>query len=140
GQKKGAGPRLKSIEQMFKEKGKDGFEVVGEVLGADMVGWAYDGPFDELPAQGHACGYPAELAEVVRRQNWAPNVSPREAHRVVAWKEVGATTGTGIVHMAPGCGKEDFQLGKEQGLPPMAPLDDEGAFLPGFGWLEGLSA
>jgi isoleucyl-tRNA synthetase len=42
--------------------------------------------------------------------------------------------------LPPGCGKEDFHLGKEQGLPPVAPLDDAGAFLPGFGWLEGLSA
>jgi isoleucyl-tRNA synthetase len=67
-------------------------------------------------------------------------VSAKDAHRVVAWKEVGATTGTGIVHIAPGCGKEDFQLGTEVGLPPVAPLDDAGVFLPGFGWLTGLSA
>src|SRR5262249_34070193 len=33
-----------------------------------------------------------------------------------------------------------FELGKKEGLPPVAPLDDAGAFLPGFGWLEGLSA
>jgi isoleucyl-tRNA synthetase len=59
---------------------------------------------------------------------------------VVAWKDVGEKEGTGIVHIAPGCGKEDFQLGKERSLPPVAPLDDAGVFLPGFGWLEGLSA
>jgi isoleucyl-tRNA synthetase len=140
GKKVAAAPRLKTIEQLFKEKGKEGFEVVGEVSGADMVGWAYDGPFDELPAQVHAGGYPQALAEVVRRQNWAPPVAAKKAHRVVAWKEVGATTGTGIVHIAPGCGKEDFLLGKERGLPPVAPLDDAGVFLHGFGWLEGLSA
>ena len=138
--KKNAPPRLKTIEQLFKEKSKEGFEIVGEVTGAEMVGWAYDGPFDELPAQAHASGYPQALAEVVRRQNWAPAVSAKDVHRVVAWKEVGATTGTGIVHIAPGCGKEDFHLGKEVGLPPVAPLNDAGVFLPGFGWLEGLSA
>src|SRR5262245_53775379 len=138
--KKGAAPRLKTIEQMFKEKGKDAYEVVGEVSGAEMVGWAYDGPFDELPAQAHPAGYPAALAEVVRRQEWAPPVSGKGAHRIVAWKEVGATNGTGIVHIAPGCGKEDFQLGKEEGLPPIAPLGDDGTFVPGFGWLEGKSA
>ncbi len=138
--KKDAPPRLKTIEQHFKEKSKEGFEIVGEVTGAEMVGWAYDGPFDELPAQAHPGGYPLALAEVVRRQNWAPEVSARDVHRVVAWKEVGATTGTGIVHIAPGCGKEDFHLGKEVGLPPVAPLDDAGVFLPGFGWLTGLSA
>jgi isoleucyl-tRNA synthetase len=132
--------RLKSIEQLFKEKGREGFEIVGEISGADMVGWAYDGPFDELPAQAHPSGYPPFIAETVRRQSWAPDVSAKDVHQVVPWKEVGATTGTGIVHIAPGCGKEDFQLGKEVGLPPVAPLDDAGVFLAGFGWLEGLSA
>ncbi len=135
--KKASTQRLKTIEQMFKEKGKDAFEIVGEISGAEMVGWTYDGPFDELPAQANPFGYPETLAGVVRRQNWAPEVSAKQAHRVVAWKDVGATTGTGIVHIAPGCGKEDFQLGKEQGLPPVAPLDDAGVFLPGFGELAG---
>src|SRR5438552_786958 len=60
--------RLKTLEQVFKEKG--GYEIVGEVKGADMVGWAYDGPFDELPAQQNAAGYPAEVASVAVRQGW----------------------------------------------------------------------
>ena len=131
-------PKLKTLEQIFKEKG--GYEIVGEVKGADMIGWAYDGPFDELPAQSHAAGYPAEIAEVVVKQNWAPQQSARALHRVIAWETVGETEGTGIVHIAPGCGKEDFQLGKEQGLPPVAPLDEFGVFLPGFGELTGKSA
>ncbi|HTU16954.1 MAG TPA: DUF5915 domain-containing protein, partial [Gemmataceae bacterium] len=66
--------------------------------------------------------------------------SPSEVHRVIAWKDVGETEGTGIVHIAPGCGKEDFILGKEEGLPPVAPLDEFGVFLPGFGELAGKSA
>jgi len=133
-------PRLKTIEQLFKEKGKEGFEIIGEVQGSEIVGLAYDGPFDDLPAQANPCGYPQALADVVRKQNWAPVVAAKDAHRVVAWKEVGATTGTSIVHIAPGCGREDFLLGREQGLPPVAPLDDAGTFLPGFGWLEGQNA
>jgi isoleucyl-tRNA synthetase len=131
-------PKLKTLEQVFKEKG--GYEVVGELKGAELVGWAYDGPFDELPAEQSASGYPAAIAAVVRQQNWAPDVSAREVHRVIAWKDVGETEGTGIVHIAPGCGKEDFLLGREQGLPPVAPLDESGTFLPGFGPLEGKSA
>jgi isoleucyl-tRNA synthetase len=130
--------RLKTLEQIFKEKG--GFSVVGEVSGAEMVGWAYDGPFDELPAENHPAGYPSAIAEVVLRQNWGPNQSAKEVHRVVAWNGVGEAEGTGIVHIAPGCGKEDFLLGKEQGLVPVAPLDEQGVFLPGFGELEGKSA
>jgi isoleucyl-tRNA synthetase len=131
-------PRLKTLEQVFKEKG--GFEVVGEVSGAEMVGWTYEGPFDELPAQGHPHGYPEEIARVVEKQGWAPATPARQAHRVIAWKDVGEAEGTGIVHIAPGCGKEDFGLGKEEGLPPVAPLDEYGVFLGGFGPLAGKSA
>ncbi len=132
-------PKLKTLEQRFKER-KGGYEIVGQVKGAEMVGWTYDGPFDELPAQGQAGGYPAAIADVAVKQGWAPAVSARDAHRVVAWGDVGETEGTGIVHIAPGCGKEDFLLGKEQGLPPVAPLDEEGTFQPGFGPLAGRSA
>jgi isoleucyl-tRNA synthetase len=132
-------PKLKTIEQLFKEK-KGGFEIVGEIKGAAMVGWTYDGPFDELAAQAREYGFPDELAEVVKKQKWAPAVSAKNAHRVVAWADVGETEGTGIVHIAPGCGSEDFELGKEQGLPPVAPLTDSGTFLQGFGELTGKSA
>jgi isoleucyl-tRNA synthetase len=131
-------PKLKTLEQVFKEKG--GFAVEGSVTGAEMVGWAYDGPFDELPAQQHPAGYPAETADVVVHQGWAPAEPAAALHRVIAWKDVGETEGTGIVHIAPGCGKEDFVLGREERLPPVAPLDEEGRFLPGFGELQGKSA
>src|SRR5258708_39148995 len=59
-------PKLKTLEQIFKEKG--GYEIVGDVAGADMIGWTYDGPFDELPAQAQPAGYPGEIAAVVVKQ------------------------------------------------------------------------
>ncbi len=131
-------PKLKTLEQIFKEKG--GYEIVGEIIGKDLIGWQYDGPFDELPAQQHVSGYPEEIATVVEKLKWGPAKSAKDVHRVVAWDVVGETEGTGIVHIAPGCGKEDFVLGKEQGLVPIAPLDDSGVFLDGFGELTGKSA
>ncbi len=131
-------PKLKTLEQVFKEKG--GYEIEGELPGSALIGWQYDGPFDELPAQQHPAGYPEEIAHVVQQQKWAPAISARDVHRVIAWKDVGETEGTGIVHIAPGCGKEDFQLGKEEGLPSVAPLDEYGTFLSGFGELSGLAA
>lgn len=134
-------PKLKTLEQHFKEKaGKEGYEIVGEVKGAELVGWQYDGPFDELPAQSSPFGHPAQIAEVVKKQGWAPDKSAKDLHRVIAWDAVGETEGTGIVHIAPGCGREDFELGKHEKLPPVAPLDEEGVFVAGFGPLEGKSA
>lgn len=135
-------PHLKSIEQLFKEKaGKDGFEVVGEVKGEELLGWRYVGPFDDLPAQQRKYGYPAEVARVVEQRGWAPAVSAAAAHRVVSGgKDVTETEGTGIVHTAPGCGQIDFQWGKDNGLPPVAPIDESGDFHAGFGPLTGRNA
>ena len=93
------------------------YTVLDEKPGAALEGWTYDGPFDELPAQ---------------QQSGSAAV-----HRVILWDMVGETEGTGIVHIAPGCGAEDFALGKQLGLPAIAPLDEEGFFLDGFEWLTG---
>ncbi|HUV74955.1 MAG TPA: class I tRNA ligase family protein, partial [Anaerolineae bacterium] len=90
------------------------YEALEELAGANMEGWTYHGPYDELP--------PLQGVE----------------HRVILWDEVSETEGTGIVHIAPGCGKEDFELGKEYGLAAIAPLDEFGVFRPGFDWLTGL--
>ncbi len=102
------------------------FEVLEERTGAELVGWRYAGPYDDLPAVWSA------FATGTRDEPGTPYV-----HRVVAWDEVGEDEGTGIVHIAPGCGAEDYQLGKKLGLPIVAPLDESGIFLDGFGSLSG---
>ena len=91
------------------------YEVLEEMPGSALTGLRYRGPFDELPAQAGV------------------------EHRVVEWDEVSESEGTGIVHTAPGAGKEDFALGKDFGLAVIAPLDDEGVFVDGFDWLTGMS-
>ncbi|MBF8290198.1 MAG: Isoleucyl-tRNA synthetase, partial [Chloroflexi bacterium] len=100
--------------------------VLEERPGSDLVGWRYAGPFDDLPA------VEAAFAKGTRD---VPEVAYE--HRVVAWTEVGEEEGTGIVHIAPGCGAEDFALGKSLGLPIVAPLDESGIFIDGFGFLTG---
>jgi isoleucyl-tRNA synthetase len=94
------------------------YEVEADLTGSEMEGWKYKGPFDELPAQvrGGAVG----------------------KHRVILWDEVGEEEGTGIVHIAPGCGAEDFELSKEYGLAVIAPLAEDGVFVGGFDWLSGM--
>src|SRR5690606_7737934 len=61
---------------------KGEYEITGELKGAEMVGWEYQGPFDELPALQAAFESGAR-------------------HRIIPWKEVGEEEGTGIVHIAP---------------------------------------
>ena len=110
------------------------YELLAELKGRDMLDWRYNGPFDELPAQQKPGGftYLKELKTKVTE-------TAQQAHRIIPWDEVGETEGTGIVHIAPGCGAEDFQLGKQFNLPLVAPLEEEGHFVKdGFGWLSGM--
>jgi isoleucyl-tRNA synthetase len=97
------------------------FQIVEEKPGRELAGWKYAGPFDELTAVEDA------FAAVP-----GPDGKPYE-HRVVVWDQVGEEEGTGIVHIAPGCGAEDFALGKSLGLPMIAPLDESGIVIAGFG-------
>jgi isoleucyl-tRNA synthetase len=102
------------------------FTVVEERPGRDLVGWRYAGPFDEMAA----------VRRVFTAWHGADGETPY-VHRVVAWNEVGEGEGTGIVHIAPGCGADDFRLGKRLDLPVVAPLDESGIFLEGFEPLTG---
>ncbi|HZA27406.1 MAG TPA: isoleucine--tRNA ligase [Actinomycetota bacterium] len=51
-----------------------------------------------------------------------------DVHRVVAADFVGMEEGTGIVHIAPGFGAEDLELGRREGWPVYRPIDDFGRF------------
>ncbi len=108
------------------------YQVLEELKGEEMVGWTYTGPFDEIEA-AQKPGGSTHLTELIK----GIQKSAAESHQVILWDEVGETEGTGIVHIAPGCGAEDFQLGREHNFPLVAPLDDEGYFVAGFGWLSG---
>jgi isoleucyl-tRNA synthetase len=47
--------------------------------------------------------------------------------------------GTGLVHVAPGHGEEDYDLGKRQGLPIYNPVDDDGRFVSDVEHFAGLT-
>jgi isoleucyl-tRNA synthetase len=53
-------------------------------------------------------------------------------HRVVLWDLASEEEGTGIVHIAPGCGTEDFDLGKKLKFPAISPLDEAGNYKEGY--------
>lgn len=59
----------------------------------------------------------------------------KSPHKVVLWDLASEEEGTGIVHIAPGCGAEDFDLGKKIGLTAISPLDDAGIYKEGYGLL-----
>jgi isoleucyl-tRNA synthetase len=83
--------------------------------GEELIGWRYRGPFDELRPGGEV------------------------EHAVVPWDDVSMEEGTGIVHIAPGCGSEDFELSRVHDLAVLMPVDEAGRFYPDYGWLHGMS-
>lgn len=97
----------------IKYLGDDKLEVIRAFKGEELVGMHYETCFPDIPAQAGI------------------------EHKVVAWEDVAADEGTGVVHIAPGCGVEDFELGERLGLPKVMPIDDMGIYLDGFGWMTG---
>jgi isoleucyl-tRNA synthetase len=88
---------------------------VERARGSELVGLEYEGPYDHLAATQDV------------------------AHRVIPWEDVSLDEGTGIVHIAPGAGTEDFELSRLHDLPVLVPVDESGRFFPEYGWLHGLS-
>jgi isoleucyl-tRNA synthetase len=87
--------------------------VLAEAPGTDLVDLTYEGPYDHLP------------------------IAAGVAHRVIPWDQVSDAEGTGIVHIAPGCGQEDFALAKAYDLAVLDPIDEFGIFKEGYGWQTG---
>lgn len=81
----------------------DDAEVVRRVKGNKLVGMTYEPLFDyfkDVPT----------------------------AFRVVAADFVNTEDGTGVVHIAPGHGEDDYWLGKREKVPVISPVDDDGRY------------
>ncbi len=96
------------VEQVL---GKQNYEIVGIAKGSELVGWRYE------PAY--------KLSD------------DPSAYRVVAADFVSLEEGTGIVHIAPAFGEEDYQLGQKERLPFVNPVDLEGKFTERFPLAQG---
>ena len=94
-----------------------------ELRGAELVGLEYEAPYANLPAVKKALG----------------DYRPRVVAADPLVLEIDPSEGTGIVHVAPGAGTEDFRLGLKEELPAIEEIDESGVFLSGFGFLDGLS-
>lgn len=92
--------------------------------GKDLAGLKYEGPFDNLD-----------------RVKEAEKENTQTFHTVVLDKDlVTAEEGTGIVHIAPGAGTEDFRLGKREKLPVIDVIDETASYLDKMGEFSGKNA
>jgi isoleucyl-tRNA synthetase len=94
--------RVIVAEPLFARVLGEGWHIVSRVSGADLVGTSYRRPFD--------------LVEIP------------DAHRVLAADFVTTEDGTGLVHMAPAFGADDFAATRAAGMPIVNPISPDGKF------------
>ncbi|MEI8337992.1 MAG: class I tRNA ligase family protein [bacterium] len=99
----------------------EGYEIIEEMKGKDLVGLEYEPLFpflkDNLPD--------------------SEKVKLEKAFKVYTADFVTTEDGTGIVHIAPMYGTDDFELGTKAGLPKMHLVKEDGTFIQETGFLAG---
>lgn len=96
-------------------------EPLDEKKGKDLIGLEYSAPFDYLPLVKESFG--------------------SYKHRVIDGSQVVTETeGTGLLHVAPGAGEEDFKLGQENKLPVIAPIEEDASYVSKMDDLSGQNA
>jgi isoleucyl-tRNA synthetase len=101
--------------------------IVGTALGSDLLGLDYDAP------------YPAETWDGVEVLQFsltfpeAPRSNESLVRQVVPGEFVGTDDGTGLVHIAPAFGEDDYRLGGDAGLMFLQPVRLDGTLIGGPG-------
>jgi isoleucyl-tRNA synthetase len=107
------------VEPTMEELEIEKHEILKVLKGKDLVGTKYEYPFKDLiPKQ-------AELDE-------HPKI-----HTVVDEDFVDVSTATGIVHLSPANGEDDFAASQKRKLPMFAPFDEQANFTEDAGKFSG---
>ncbi|MEM3703828.1 MAG: class I tRNA ligase family protein, partial [Candidatus Bathyarchaeia archaeon] len=110
------------VEPVMQELGIEEYTVTETVSGKSLEGVKYDYPFKDLiPRQAELDKHPL-------------------VHRVVCEDFVDINTATGVVHLSPGNGEEDFLAAQKRRAPVFAPFDDEVKFTEEAGAFSGVFA
>ena len=100
------------LEKVFVDEKKQPipFEIVNLIDGTELIGLSYEPLFEDSKYSGEG---------------------EENAYKVWGADYVSLESGTGIVHSAPAYGEEDFNFGKEYGIPVFHVLDEFGKYLSG---------
>jgi isoleucyl-tRNA synthetase len=111
------------VEPVMQELDIEKYEITETMTGKALEGEKYDYPLkDIIPKQ-------AEL------ETKHPLV-----HHVIGEDFVDTETATGVVHLSPGNGEDDFWAAQKRGVPIFAPFDDEVKFTMDAGLFNGVFA
>ncbi len=88
------------------------YDIIEEIKGKELQGLRYNHPLeDEVPKQSQF------------------HKASKKVHSVLLSEEyVTLEQGTGLVHMAPGHGPQDFEVGEREGIPIFCPVTFSGVF------------
>ncbi|MEM0161733.1 MAG: class I tRNA ligase family protein, partial [Thermoproteota archaeon] len=112
----------KERQQVLDQLNLSNYKVLKEFKGKEIVGTKYEHPLLELISG---------LKKIYEKE---------DIHRIVGADFVDLTTGTGIVHLSPGNGEEDFNVGVQEGLSIFSPFDGEAKFTEEAGYFSGMFA
>jgi isoleucyl-tRNA synthetase len=109
------------LEEFMKEARVENYNVLKSVKGKEFEGRKYIHPLlDEIP----------KLKDCAKNEKF---------HVAVSEEFVDASTGSGIVHLSPANGEEDFKIAYKRGVEPFFnPIDDEVKFMEEAGKYKGL--
>ncbi len=110
------------LQHAMAKAGEEEYTVLKEYLGKELEGQQYD--------------HPLKVKQFLSQEL---QKNPRLFSVLLSTEYVDATTGTGLVHCAPGCGPEDYEVGHQYHIPPFNCVNEEGVFT-NFGSLTGLRA
>jgi isoleucyl-tRNA synthetase len=102
------------VDNVLELGGYHSWDVVETYLGEDLVGLEYEHPLSDLVPIQKKFRHIVYMAEFVSAEN------------------------TGCVHIAPGHGMEDYELGVQHGLEIFNPVDDRGIFTDEAGKYSGM--
>src|SRR3989338_6734244 len=98
-------------EHLIKDVLGKNYKIIEEIKGKKLEGVEYIHPFES-----------EMLYKELKKKE-------KNIHTVVLSKHyVTLDIGTGLVHCAPGCGQEDFEVGKEYGINAYNSIDEKGIF------------
>jgi isoleucyl-tRNA synthetase len=111
------------VEAVMEDLEITNFEIVASVAGKNLIGKKYDYPLkDIIPEQ-----------EKLESKNHL-------VHTVIGESFVDVDTATGVVHLSPGNGEDDFWAAQRLGVPIFVPFNDQVRFTKEAGLFKGLFA
>jgi len=106
-----------SLEAWVMDGSGKTIEMIGTISTTELLNLKYKGAFDDL-----------DIVKSARKEN------PETFHSIVDVGDfVNDEEGTGLLHIAPGAGQEDFKIAKKEKLSVISPIGDNADYLGGMG-------